>query len=106
MSYRKGAVNINTNYTFTISASDLAGNNYASNPIVLNATTTGVIGCSGTSSAAQTGTFSVGYNYAFETLGTDSGAENKPLTLVKKKSNIIPPITFYDTTIPRNFRGK
>jgi beta-glucanase (GH16 family) len=61
----------NTNYSFTISASDLAGNNYASNPIVLNATTTGVIGCSGTSSAAQTGTFSIGYNYAFETLGTD-----------------------------------
>ena len=61
----------NTNYSFTISASDLAGNNYASNPIVLNSTTTGVIGCSGTSSVAQIGSFSIGYNYAFETLGTD-----------------------------------
>jgi hypothetical protein len=61
----------NTNYSFSITASDLAGNNYVSNPIVLNATTTGVIGCSGTSSAAQTNSFSTGYNYAFETLGTD-----------------------------------
>lgn len=61
----------NTNYTFSITASDLAGNNYISNPIVLNATTTGVVGCSGTSSEAQTGSFTIGYNYAFETLGTD-----------------------------------
>ncbi len=61
----------NTNYTFSVSASDLAGNNYISNPIVVNATTTGVIGCSGISSIAQTGSFSIGYNYAFETLGTD-----------------------------------
>lgn len=61
----------NTNYSFSITASDLVGNNYVSNPIVLNATTTGVIGCSGTSSAAQAGSFSIGYNYAFETLGTD-----------------------------------
>jgi beta-glucanase (GH16 family) len=61
----------NTNYSFSITASDLAGNNYISNPIVLNATTSGVIGCSGTSSAAQEGTFSIGYNYAFETIGTD-----------------------------------
>lgn len=64
-------LNPNTNYSFSITASDLAGNNYISNPIVVNATTTGVIGCSGTSSAAQTGSFSSGYNYAFETLGTD-----------------------------------
>ncbi|WP_344816130.1 family 16 glycosylhydrolase [Flavobacterium cheonanense] len=61
----------NTNYSFSITASDLAGNNYVSNPIVLNATTTGVIGCSGTSTAAQANSFSTGYNYAFETLGTD-----------------------------------
>lgn len=61
----------NTNYIFSVTASDLAGNNYVSNPIVVNATTTGVIGCSGTSSTAQIGSFSTGYNYAFETLGTD-----------------------------------
>lgn len=64
-------LNPNTNYSFSITASDLAGNNYVSNPLNVNATTTGVIGCSGTSSAAQTGSFSIGYNYAFETLGTD-----------------------------------
>ena len=64
-------LNPNTNYSFSITASDLAGNNYVSNPLNVNATTTGVIGCSGTSSTAQTGSFSIGYNYAFETLGTD-----------------------------------
>lgn len=64
-------LNPNTNYSFSITASDLAGNNYVSNPLLVNATTTGVIGCSGTSSAAQTGSFSIGYNYTFETLGTD-----------------------------------
>ena len=64
-------LNANTNYSFSISASDLAGNNFVSNPLSINATTTGVIGCSGTSSAAQTGSFSTGYNYTFETLGTD-----------------------------------
>jgi beta-glucanase (GH16 family) len=60
-----------TNYSFSITASDLAGNNFVSNPIILNATTTAVIGCTGTSTAAQSGTFSVGYNYAFETLGNN-----------------------------------
>lgn len=64
-------LNSNTNYSFSISASDLAGNNFVSNPLSINATTTGVIGCSGTSSAAQTGSFSTGYNYTFETLGND-----------------------------------
>ncbi|MBP8157534.1 MAG: T9SS type A sorting domain-containing protein, partial [Flavobacterium sp.] len=32
---------------------------------------TGVIGCSGTNTESQAGSFSIGYNYAFETLGTD-----------------------------------
>jgi beta-glucanase (GH16 family) len=64
-------LNPNTNYTFSVSASDLAGNNFVSNPIVLNATTTSVIGCFGTSSAAQIGSFSTGYSYAFETLGNN-----------------------------------
>ncbi|WP_445452065.1 family 16 glycosylhydrolase [Flavobacterium sp. 25HG05S-40] len=62
----------NTNYTFSVSASDLAGNAFVSNPIVVNATTTSVLGCSGTDNQAQAATtFSSGYNYAFETLGTD-----------------------------------
>ena len=61
----------NTNYTFTVSASDLAGNAYANNPIILNATTTGASGCSGTDTMATQGSFSIGYNYSFETIGTD-----------------------------------
>lgn len=62
----------NTSYAFSVNASDVTGNNAANNSIVLNATTTGVVGCSGTSALAQQGSFSTGYNYAFETLGTNS----------------------------------
>ena len=61
----------NTSYSFTVTASDLSGNTYANNPIIVNATTTGTLGCSGTDSEAQEGSFTMGYNYAFETLGTD-----------------------------------
>ncbi|WP_291135119.1 family 16 glycosylhydrolase [Flavobacterium sp. UBA7663] len=61
----------NTNYTFSVAASDVTGNDAANNSIVLNATTLGVIGCSGTDTVAQQGSFSMGYNYAFETIGTD-----------------------------------
>jgi beta-glucanase (GH16 family) len=65
-------LNPTTNYSFSVRASDLAGNNAANNPIILNATTSGVIGCNGTSSVAQQGgnSFNTGYNYAFETIGT------------------------------------
>jgi beta-glucanase (GH16 family) len=58
-----------TNYTFTISASDLTGNNFATNPLIRNATTLGYIGCSGFSNAAQINSFTTGYNYEFETIG-------------------------------------
>jgi len=61
----------NTNYTFSVSASDLTGNNAANNSILLNATTLGVIGCSGTSNVAQIGSFSSGYSYSYETIGND-----------------------------------
>lgn len=61
----------NTDYTFTVTANDLSGNPAANNPIVLNATTDADLSCSGTDTEAQQGTFSVGYNYAFETNGTD-----------------------------------
>ena len=61
----------NTNYNFTISASDLAGNNFVSNPLLLNATTLGLSGCTGTNNTAQQGTFTTGYTYSFETIGTD-----------------------------------
>lgn len=63
----------NTNYSFSISASDLTGNLSINNPIVLNATTSANTNneCSGTASEASEGSFSVGYNYAFQTIGTD-----------------------------------
>jgi beta-glucanase (GH16 family) len=64
-------LNSNTNYTFSIAASDISGNNATNNSIVLNATTTGVIGCNGTDTVASQGSFTSGYNYAFETIGTD-----------------------------------
>lgn len=62
-----------TTYTFSITASDLAGNNAANNPIVLQATTTAETNteCSGTSSDASQGAFSTGYTYSFQTTGTD-----------------------------------
>lgn len=61
----------NTYYSFSVSCSDLAGNAYVSNPVVINATTTGTIGCSGTDTIATQGSFSTGYNFAFETIGTN-----------------------------------
>jgi beta-glucanase (GH16 family) len=61
----------NTNYIFTITAADMAGNPFANNPIVLNATTTTDPGCSGTDIEAQEGSFTEGYNYSFQTIGTD-----------------------------------
>jgi hypothetical protein len=61
----------NTSYTFSASASDASGNSYVNNPIVLNATTTSKQDCSATDSEASEGSFSKGYKYAFETLGTD-----------------------------------
>ncbi|WP_308003639.1 family 16 glycosylhydrolase [uncultured Chryseobacterium sp.] len=62
-----------TNYTFTISASDAAGNAAANNPITVNATTLSNINtaCSGTSTLASQGAFSTGYKYDFQTIGTD-----------------------------------
>ncbi len=63
----------NTNYSFSISASDLVGNLAGNNPIVLNATTAANTNteCAGTASEASQGSFSVGYKYAFQTIGTD-----------------------------------
>jgi beta-glucanase (GH16 family) len=65
-------LNPNTNYEFTITASDLSGNPAANNPIILNATTlaNSTLICSGTSTLAQQGTFSTGYNYEFQTNNT------------------------------------
>ena len=62
-------LNPSTNYTFSITASDPSGNNASNNAIVLNASTLGFVGCTGTSNIATQGTFSIGYNYSFETIG-------------------------------------
>ncbi|MFN3941831.1 MAG: family 16 glycosylhydrolase [Flavobacterium sp.] len=61
----------NTNYVFTVTAKDMSGNQAANNPITLNATTLGATGCSGSSNAAQQGSFSIGYSYAFETINNE-----------------------------------
>lgn len=68
-----GKLNSDTQYTFNISASDLAGNSAINNPIVLQATTLQSINtaCSGFSFDSQLGGFNIGYNYSFETVGTD-----------------------------------
>src|SRR5690606_25384156 len=60
-----------TTYNFSVSASDVEGNQYINNPILLSATTAGFTGCSGTDTEAQVGNFSIGYNYDFETIGND-----------------------------------
>ena len=69
------ALTPNTNYSFSISASDLAGNVAVNNPIVRNATTSANTNteCAGTASEALTGqgSFTVGYKYAFQTTGMD-----------------------------------
>lgn len=61
----------NTNYTFTVTASDLTGNTALNNPIVLNAKTIAKQECTGSDSQATQGSFSLGYKYAFESMGTD-----------------------------------
>ncbi|MDD3322076.1 MAG: glycosyl hydrolase [Paludibacter sp.] len=67
------ALTPNTLYNFTVTATDLAGNPAANNPIQLSATTSANTNtdCGGTASAASQGSFSVGYNYGFTTTGTD-----------------------------------
>ena len=63
----------NTNYTFTVTASDLAGTPAVNNPIVLNAKTSLKLECTGNGTQAlpNQGSFTTGYKYAFETIGTD-----------------------------------
>ena len=62
-----------TLYEFSVTASDLTGNEAENNPIVIQVSTTEDENteCSGTDSEASQGEFSTGYNYSFETSGTD-----------------------------------
>lgn len=63
----------NTTYNFTVTAADTAGNFAANSPLPVSATTTNVASsdCSGTSTVASQGSFTMGYDYQFETIGTD-----------------------------------
>ena len=67
------ALSSDTPFTFNISASDLAGNQAENNPLVIEATTlkSTNTSCSGVSADAQQGSFDIGYNYNFTTVGTD-----------------------------------
>jgi len=62
-----------TPYTFSITASDLTGNNALNNPILLSATTSANTNteCAGSASEASQGVFNVGYKYGFVTTGAD-----------------------------------
>jgi endoglucanase Acf2 len=82
------ALQAETLYTFTITASDLAGNNALNNPIVVQATTLASANteCSGISSDAQQGSFDIGFNYSFETSGTDV---TLTFELLDDKANVI-----------------
>ena len=63
-----------TDYNFNVTASDLAGNQAANNPITLLGSTLEDTStdCEGTSDDAEQGTsFAIGYNYSFVTQGTD-----------------------------------
>jgi endo-1,3(4)-beta-glucanase len=62
-----------TDYSFSITASDMTGNKASNNPIVLSTTTSANTNtdCSGTASEASQGAFTVGYKYNFVTTGTD-----------------------------------
>lgn len=66
-------LNPDTTYKFNISASDLTGNTASNNPVVITAKTLSNTNtqCFGTSTEASQGAFSLGYNYSFQTIGTD-----------------------------------
>jgi beta-glucanase (GH16 family) len=64
-------LNPNTNYSFNVTANDIMGNNAVNNPIIINTTTSGIIGCSDNSILAQQGSFTTGYHYNYETLGNN-----------------------------------
>ncbi|MEQ8241447.1 MAG: glycosyl hydrolase [Cyclobacteriaceae bacterium] len=68
-----GGLSPETSYSFSISAKDASGNVATNSPLTLEVTTSEDTNtaCSGTSSEAQQGSFSVGYNYEFRTDGSN-----------------------------------
>ncbi|TLX70329.1 carbohydrate-binding protein [Labilibacter sediminis] len=88
VSYPVAALNPSTTYSFSISASDNSENQAANNPVVLEATTLESTNnaCGGTSAEASQGSFSVGYNYGFQTSGTDV---NVTFEMLDDKSGVV-----------------
>ncbi|MFK7953544.1 MAG: T9SS type A sorting domain-containing protein, partial [Ekhidna sp.] len=66
-------LNSETDYSFSITASDLAGNHAVNGPIVFDVKTLVSTNtpCNGNDFISQLGEFEIGYNYSFETDGTD-----------------------------------
>lgn len=62
-----------TAYSLNVTASDLAGNIADNSPIVIDVTTpeNTNTACAGNDFRSQLGSFEIGYNYTFETIGTD-----------------------------------
>ncbi len=77
-----------TNYSFSVTASDIAGNLADNNPILLNATTLESTNnaCGGTSAEASQGSFTAGYNYNFSTSGADVNIKFK---LLDDKTSVV-----------------
>lgn len=78
----------NAAYSFTVTAGDAAGNTAANNPIILSATTSASTNttCKGTSADALEGTFTIGYDYSFETVGTNV---NLTFKLLDNKTGVV-----------------
>jgi hypothetical protein len=72
-SYIISGLTADKNYTFSVSAKDISGNEAANSPILFNATTQSNASneCTGSYTDAQQGSFVKGYNYTFTTSGTD-----------------------------------
>ena len=72
-SFTIAALSPSTLYNFSVIAKDLAGNRAVNNPIVIQATTSDdtSTACNGSSADAQQGAFDLGYNYDFQTNGSD-----------------------------------
>jgi beta-glucanase (GH16 family) len=88
-------LNPETEYIFEIIASDKSGNKTITK--ILNAKTTAWIGCKGSGSSVQQGSFSQGYNYSFESSGTDLMIEFELLDTDKPN-----PVAFLLTKNPLN----
>ncbi|MDA3893037.1 MAG: glycosyl hydrolase [Salinivirgaceae bacterium] len=73
ISYVAYALKPNTNYSFSVTVSDNSGNQAANNPIELSTSTleSTNTACNGTLADAAQGAFTMGYNYSFETSGSD-----------------------------------